>query len=85
MQSKEPATLELEKTYPCPSCKQGTLIPITLTEAWGCDRCKQIFERTETLHSVSKLSSPYPQQRLWQWDGHKLDAASQKKEQAAPL
>ena len=61
--------LDLESSYPCPSCKQGLLIPITLTEAWGCDRCKQIFERKAQPNTIGKLTTPYPHQRQWQWDG----------------
>ena len=61
--------LDLESSYPCPSCKQGLLIPITLTEAWGCDRCKQIFELKAEPNTIGKLTTPYPHQRQWQWDG----------------
>ena len=75
---KETAVLDLETTYPCPSCKQGQLIPITLTEAWGCDRCKQIFERKSDLITVGKLSTPYPRQRTWQWTGKHWQANSKR-------
>jgi len=61
--------LDLDQSYPCPSCKQGELIPITLTEAWGCDRCKQIFELQAEPNTIGKLTTPYPHQRTWQWDG----------------
>ncbi|MEL6490361.1 MAG: hypothetical protein AAFV85_22865 [Cyanobacteria bacterium J06634_6] len=66
---KECQYLDLEQSYPCPACKHGSLIPITLTEAWGCDRCKQLFERTSEPDTVTKLSSPYPHQKTWQWTG----------------
>ena len=66
---KERQCLDLEQCYPCPACKHGELIPITLTEAWGCDRCKQLFERTSEPDTVTKLGSPYPQQKTWHWTG----------------
>ena len=66
---KEYELLELDRSYPCPACKHGSLIPITLTEAWGCDRCKQIFECTTELNAISKLGSPYPHQKTWKWNG----------------
>ena len=66
---KETHQLDLDQSYPCPSCKQGALIPITLTEAWGCDRCKQIFELKSEPNTIGKLTTPYPRQRTWKWDG----------------
>ncbi|MEL6816998.1 MAG: hypothetical protein AAFP03_19705, partial [Cyanobacteria bacterium J06598_3] len=66
---KETAVLDLDTSYPCPSCKQGQLIPITLTEAWGCDRCKQIFEKQPDANTIGKLASPYQRQRTWRWNG----------------
>ncbi|MEL6604401.1 MAG: hypothetical protein AAFP20_14375 [Cyanobacteria bacterium J06614_10] len=69
MHSSEKQLLDLDQTYPCPSCKQGTLVPITLTEAWGCDRCKQIFELKPQPNTIGKLTTPYPRQRTWQWTG----------------
>ncbi len=67
--SEETHALDLDRSYPCPSCKQGWLIPITLTEAWGCDRCKQIFELKPQPNTIGKLTTPYPRQRLWKWNG----------------
>ena len=61
--------LELDRSYPCPICRQGTLEPIVLTEAWGCDRCRQIFERRAESNTIGKLSTPYHRQRNWRWDG----------------
>ena len=69
MHLKETHKLDLDQSYPCPSCKQGELIPITLTEAWGCDRCKQIFELFAEPDTIGKLSTPYPRQRTWKWNG----------------
>lgn len=69
MHSKEPQLLDLDQTYPCPACKQGMLVPITLTEAWGCDRCKQIFELQAEPNTVGKLTAPASRRRIWRWDG----------------
>ena len=66
---KDNQPLDFDKTYPCPSCRHGSLIPITLTEAWGCDHCEQIFERREDPNTIGKLSTPYHRQRIWRWDG----------------
>lgn len=70
MQIKEPPALDLDQTYPCPICSQGTLVPITLTEAWGCDRCQQILQRDQPPNTLIKLSTPYARQRRWIWNGH---------------
>ncbi len=67
--SKEKQTLDFDQTYPCPACRHGVLVPITLTEAWGCDRCKQIFEQREEPNTVGKLATPYHRQRTWRWNG----------------
>lgn len=62
-------TLSTDCSYPCPICKHGTIEPITLTEAWGCDRCQQIFERSAEPNTIGKLSTPYHRPRTWQWTG----------------
>lgn len=43
MQSQKPEKLDFNSEYPCPCRRRGRLVPITLTEAFGCDRCQQIF------------------------------------------
>lgn len=68
-ETTERYTLQLDQSYPCPVCRQGTIKPITLTEAWGCDRCRQIFERRAESNTIGKLSTPYNRQRNWRWDG----------------
>ena len=60
--------LDPDKTYPCPVCRRGELTPITLTEAWGCDVCQEIFEQ-KAPDAIKKLTSPYPRQAIWQWSG----------------
>ena len=63
-----PLQLESDKTYPCPTCRSGELIPITLTEAWGCTNCQEIFEK-RAPDTLVKLSTQSWRQSLWQWDG----------------
>ncbi|MGB3769325.1 MAG: hypothetical protein WA947_22430 [Phormidesmis sp.] len=60
--------LDCDKSYPCPVCRRGRLNAITLTEAWGCDDCQEIFEQ-ETANTIRKLTTPYPHQAIWQWTG----------------
>ena len=76
-ETKNHQVLDLEQSYPCPICRQGTLEPITLTEAWGCDRCRQIFERGADTHTIGKLSTPYHRQRRWHWNGKQWMLVSQ--------
>lgn len=83
MHTKEKQLLDLNQNYPCPSCKQGVLVPITLTEAWGCDRCKQIFELKPQPNTVGKLSTPYPRQRTWHWNGERWQLNSNRLKSAA--
>jgi len=67
--AKETSLLDSNQVYPCPSCRQGKLVPITLTDAWGCDRCKQIFEQRDEPNTVGKLATPHHRQRTWRWNG----------------
>jgi hypothetical protein len=49
-----------------------------LTEAFGCDRCQQIFVVQEDGYVIEQLSTHYPYKRLWRWTGQqwKLDRSS---------
>jgi hypothetical protein len=42
-----------------------------LTEAFGCDRCKQIFVVDEKNQEIELVSSPSPAKRLWRWNGYR--------------
>ena len=44
-------------------------MPITLTEAFGCDRCQQIFVVQEDGYVIEQLSTHYPYKRTWRWSG----------------
>lgn len=61
--------IDLNRDYPCPCRRQGRLVPITLTEALGCDRCQQIFTVEEDGHSITQLVNSYAYRRTWRWNG----------------
>nr|WP_206070605.1 hypothetical protein [Nodosilinea sp. P-1105] len=55
--------------YPCPCRRHGRIKPIALTEAFGCDRCQQIFVVQEDGYVIEQLSTHYPYKRAWRWTG----------------
>ena len=61
--------IDLQAEYPCPCRRRGRLVPITLTEAFGCDRCQQIFVSKEAGQLLEQLSTHYPYKRVWYWTG----------------
>lgn len=63
-------TLSLPFPTPCPYCgSQGELIPITLMEAIGCDRCQSLFTFSPPDHTLEQVASPTPTPRRWRWTG----------------
>lgn len=42
-----------------------------LTEAFGCNRCQQIFVVKDNDCQLEQLSSTYPYKRAWRWNGHR--------------
>jgi len=60
--------IDLQKNYPCPSCRKGSLNLILLTEALGCDRCQKIFVVKENYQIIEQLSS-FEQKKTWYWNG----------------
>lgn len=44
-------------------------MPIVLTDAFGCDRCQQIFVVRDDGYVLEQLSSHYPYKRAWRWTG----------------
>jgi hypothetical protein len=56
--------------YPCPCRRRGRLVPIALTDAFGCNRCQQIFVVQENGYVIEQLSTNYPYKRAWRWTGH---------------
>jgi len=52
------------------------LVPIALTEAFGCQRCQQIFVvKPDEYTTIEQLSTSYPYRRTWYWDGHQWQTA----------
>ncbi|MFM5887368.1 MAG: hypothetical protein ACKPFD_13225 [Dolichospermum sp.] len=70
MQPQKPDKIDLNIEYTCPCRRQGQLIPITLTEAFGCDRCQQIFIVEENGYVLKQLSTTYSYKRAWSWQGN---------------
>ncbi len=69
MQPQKSEKLDLNTEYPCPCRRRGQLIPIVLTEAFGCDRCQQIFVAEDNAYVLEQLSTTYPYKRAWRWNG----------------
>ncbi len=75
MQPQKSQKIDLSTDYPCPCRRRGHLTPITLTEAFGCDRCQQIFVVEEGGYVLEKLSTTYPYKQAWRWTGHQWNVA----------
>jgi hypothetical protein len=67
---QKPLKVDLNNDYPCPCRRRGRLQPIVLTEAFGCDRCQQIFVLEDNGQVIEQLSSSYPYKRAWRWTGY---------------
>lgn len=63
--------IDLDSEYPCPCRRKGHLKPILLTDAFGCDRCQQIFIVQDDNQQLEQLSGSYPYKRAWRWDGQR--------------
>jgi hypothetical protein len=70
VQSQKAHKIDLAQEYPCPCRRRGKLVPIALTEAFGCNRCQQIFVVEESGHILEQLATGYPYKRSWRWMGH---------------
>lgn len=71
MHPQKPEKIDFNQEYPCPCPRRkGRLVPITLTEAFGCDRCQQIFVVEDNGHVLEQLSTTYPYKRAWRWTGN---------------
>jgi len=68
--------IDLNSEYPCPCRRKGTLVQITLTEAFGCSRCQQIFVLGEKSQVIEQLSSVYHYKRAWRWTGSRWVTAN---------
>jgi hypothetical protein len=75
VQPQKAQKIELETEYPCPCRRRGQLIPIALTEAFGCNRCQRIFVVEDGGYVIEELSTTYPYKRAWRWSGHQWNLA----------
>lgn len=69
MQTYKPHKIDFNEEYPCPCRRRGKLTPIALTEAFGCNRCQQIFVVQDNGYALEQLSAHYPYKRVWRWNG----------------
>jgi hypothetical protein len=69
VQPQKPDKIDFNDDYPCPCRRRGKLVPITLTEAFGCDRCQQMFVVEDNGYVLEQLSTTYPYKRAWRWTG----------------
>ncbi len=76
MPSQKAQKIDLNTEYPCPCRRRGSLVPITLTEAFGCNRCQQIFVVEESGYAIEQLSTSYPYKKAWRWTGNRWSTAS---------
>ncbi|WP_088894639.1 hypothetical protein [Leptolyngbya ohadii] len=75
MQPQKAHKIDITTDYPCPCRRRGRLTPITLTEAFGCTRCQQIFVVQDNGHVIEQLATTYPYKRAWRWTGHQWSVA----------
>ncbi|MFB2981893.1 MULTISPECIES: hypothetical protein [Microseira] len=86
MSSPKSEKIDLNTDYPCPCGRRGRLVPITLTEAFGCNKCQQIFVVEENGQVIEQLSTTYPYKKAWLWTGSRWQRAhSGLKEHYLPL
>ncbi|MFB2921411.1 MULTISPECIES: hypothetical protein [Aerosakkonema] len=69
MPSPKAQKIDLNADYPCPCGRKGRLVPIVLTEAFGCNRCQQIFVVEKSEQVIEQLSTTHPYKKAWLWTG----------------
>lgn len=77
MTHRKAQKIDLTSEYVCPCRRKGRLKPIVLTEAFGCDRCQQIFVVQENGHEIEQLSSHYPYKKSWRWHNNRWIGSNQ--------
>jgi hypothetical protein len=55
-----------DSSYCCPCGRPAKLVPIYLTEAFGCDQCPRMFV-LESDGQLVEQGGGYPQSRRWRW------------------
>ncbi|XHX80623.1 MAG: hypothetical protein RBJ76_12050 [Stenomitos frigidus ULC029] len=76
MQPQKAQKIDLTQSYPCPCRRRGQLTQIALTEAFGCNRCQQIFVVEQDGYVLEELSTSYRYKRTWRWNGYQWQSAS---------
>ncbi len=76
MQHQKAQKIDLTQNYPCPCRRRGQLTQIALTEAFGCNRCQQIFVVEEGGYVLEELSTSHRYKRTWRWNGHQWNGAT---------
>jgi hypothetical protein len=76
VQPQKAQKIDLAQSYPCPCRRRGQLTQIALTEAFGCNRCQQIFVVEGGGYVLEELSTSYRHKRAWRWNGHQWQGAS---------
>ncbi|MGF1486845.1 MAG: hypothetical protein ACFBSE_07005 [Prochloraceae cyanobacterium] len=77
MRTKKVKKIDLNTSYPCPCCKKGSISAIALTEAFGCDRCQQIFVIEANERIIKQLANSYAIEGSWQWTGKQWKSTNQ--------
>jgi hypothetical protein len=75
VQTQRAQKIDFKAEYPCPCRRRGRLTPIALTDAFGCDRCQQIFVVQDNGYIIEQLSTNYPYKRTWRWTGNQWTVA----------
>ncbi len=55
-------------------------MPIYLTDAFGCDRCPQMFVLNDEGCLVEQLTGGHPDARAWRWTGQQWKMRQQGRE-----
>ncbi len=76
VQHQKAQKIDLTQSYPCPCRRRGQLTQIALTEAFGCNRCQQIFVVEEGGYVLEELSTSYRYKRTWRWNGQQWNGIS---------
>lgn len=82
MHPQKAKKINLTVDYPCPCRRHGRLVPITLTEAFGCDRCQQLFVVEDNGYVLEQLSTSHPYKKAWRWMGNRWSTAQPRLEQS---
>jgi hypothetical protein len=67
--SRNVLKIDQRENYPCPCKRRGHLIPIALTEAFGCSQCQRIFVVQEGGYVLEQLATHHGHEQSWYWNG----------------